>query len=165
MTTKFITTIRHEGLYCVWVLTANPRQPLACIWIDPQFRSGGLATVEQTAARSVSTSQSANKTVVRPGRKARLSTRLVPRNAPPLWRGKGRAVVRTIALVAIALSVLLNPASADVGAVTLTNTGNGTKQTTTNEQGQYSFRVVSVGKSELEISSPGFSRARQKAPT
>jgi hypothetical protein len=41
--------------------------------------------------------------------------------------------------------------------VTLNNLGNGTKQTTTtNDQGQYSFPVVPVGRYELEVSSPGF---------
>jgi DNA-binding MarR family transcriptional regulator len=41
--------------------------------------------------------------------------------------------------------------------VTLNNVGNGTKQTTTtNDQGQYSFPVVPVGRYELEISSTGF---------
>jgi hypothetical protein len=41
--------------------------------------------------------------------------------------------------------------------VSLNNVGNGTKQTTTtNDQGQYSFPVVPVGKYELEVNSPGF---------
>ena len=42
-------------------------------------------------------------------------------------------------------------------AVTLTNLGNGTKETTTtNDQGQYSFLIVPIGRYELEINSPGF---------
>jgi hypothetical protein len=42
-------------------------------------------------------------------------------------------------------------------AVTLSNAGNGTKQTTiTNDQGQYSFPVVPVGRYALAINSPGF---------
>jgi hypothetical protein len=41
--------------------------------------------------------------------------------------------------------------------VTLNHLGNETKQTTTtNDQGQYSFPVVPVGRYELEVSSPGF---------
>ena len=75
----------------------------------------------------------------------------------------------------VVLCFLLNTAWADVAGrisgmvrdpsgaflasatVSLTNLGNGTKQTTTtNDQGQYSFPVVSVGGYELEVSSPGF---------
>ena len=41
--------------------------------------------------------------------------------------------------------------------VALTNTSSGTKQTTTtNDQGQYSFPVVPIGRYGLEINSPGF---------
>jgi hypothetical protein len=75
----------------------------------------------------------------------------------------------------IVLCVLLSSAWADVAgrisgvvsdpggafvagaAVTLTNLGNGTKETTTtNDQGQYSFLIVPIGRYELEINSPGF---------
>jgi hypothetical protein len=55
--------------------------------------------------------------------------------------------------------IISHPSGAFVAGatVTLNNVGNGTKQTTTtNDQGQYSFPVVPVGKYELEVNSPGF---------
>jgi hypothetical protein len=55
--------------------------------------------------------------------------------------------------------IIRDPSGAFVAGatVTLNNVGNGIKQTTTtNEQGQYSFPVVPVGRYELEVSSPGF---------
>jgi hypothetical protein len=82
---------------------------------------------------------------------------------------------KRLSWVVVVLCFLLNPAWADVAGrisgmvsdpsgafiagatVTLNNVGNGTKQTTTtNDQGQYSFPVVPVGRYELGVSSAGF---------
>jgi Carboxypeptidase regulatory-like domain len=90
--------------------------------------------------------------------------------------------LRSFALIVIAVSVLLNPLWSDVGGriagvvtdpsdafvagatITLTNTSNGTKQTTTtNDQGRYSFPVVPVGKYELEITSSEFQTYKKTA--
>jgi hypothetical protein len=88
---------------------------------------------------------------------------------------KAGPVMKRLSWVVVVICFLLNIAWADVAGrisgmvsdpsgaflpgttVTLTNVGNGTKQTTaTNDQGQYSFPVVPVGKYELEVNSPGF---------
>ena len=55
MTTKFIPNIRHGGLYHVWVSTSDPRQPLTCIWMVPQFRSAELTKFEQSSAPCIKT--------------------------------------------------------------------------------------------------------------
>ncbi|MGA7925468.1 MAG: carboxypeptidase-like regulatory domain-containing protein [Candidatus Sulfotelmatobacter sp.] len=52
-----------------------------------------------------------------------------------------------------------HPSGACIAGATviLNHVGNAAKQTTTtNDQGQYSFPVVAVGRCELEIDSPGF---------
>jgi hypothetical protein len=50
MPTKLISPLPRLGLYCVWVATGNPRQPLACIWIDPETRSYELEHFQQVPA-------------------------------------------------------------------------------------------------------------------
>jgi len=39
MTTKCISNVLLQGLYCVWIMIGNPCRRLACVWIDPQMRS------------------------------------------------------------------------------------------------------------------------------
>jgi hypothetical protein len=170
MTTKFISNFPHLGLYCVWIKTGNPRRPLACIWIDPETRTSGLEYIRRPSEPCAS--QATNKTEACRDRKLNVTRRL----ATPRQRHTNRpGVARSFALTAVALFILLNAAWADIGgriagvvtdpssafvsgaAVTLTNTSNGIRQTAvTNDQGQYAFPVVSVGKYELEISAPGF---------
>jgi len=42
------------GLYCVWIETGNPRCPLACVWIDPEFRNIRIAEeTSLTPARAI----------------------------------------------------------------------------------------------------------------
>jgi hypothetical protein len=170
MTTKFISDFSHLGLYCVWIKTGNPRRPLACIWIDPETRTSGLQYVRQPSEPRAS--RPANKTEACRDRKLNVSRRLATsrqRHATP------PGVALSFALIAIAVLILLNVAWADIGGrisgvvadpsgafvsgatLTLTNTSSGTEQTAvTNDQGQYSFPVVSVGKYELEITASGF---------
>jgi hypothetical protein len=88
---------------------------------------------------------------------------------------KASSTIKRVSWVVVVLWFLLDTAWADVAGrvsgmvsdpsgaflasatVTLTSVDNGTKQTTTaNDQGQHSFPVVSVGRYELEVSSPGF---------
>jgi hypothetical protein len=173
MPTKFISTFPCQGLYCVWIATGNPRQPLACIWIDPQMRTYELEYSNRVPAGYAKPNRSVSEVEVHQDRHEFVSRPGTPNS--PRGHAKLPTILRSCALIVIALSVLVNPAWADVGGrvagfvadpsavflsaatVTLTSTGNGTKQAaTTNDQGQYSFPVVSVGKHELEISAPGF---------
>jgi Ca-activated chloride channel family protein len=55
MMSNFIPTLPRHTLYCVWVTTGDPRRPLECIWIDPEFRSFQLMDVEQTTPTSAKT--------------------------------------------------------------------------------------------------------------
>jgi hypothetical protein len=90
-------------------------------------------------------------------------------------KAKECSAIKRLAWVVVVLCFLLNTAGADVAGrisgmvsdpsgaiiagatVTLNNVSNGTKQAaTTNDQGQYSFPVVPVGRYELEVSSAGF---------
>jgi hypothetical protein len=173
MTNKFISNFSHQGLYCIWIKTGNPRQPLACVWIDPQMRSYELEYVRQSSAPCRNINQTGNNAELRRNRKVESGNRVTRLEAPR--RSHANELVLSVALITIALLILLSAAWADVGGriagvvtdpssafvsgvtVTLTNTSNGTKQTAvTNDQGQYSFPVVAVGRYELEISAPGF---------
>jgi Carboxypeptidase regulatory-like domain len=174
MPTNFVSTLPRMGLYCVWIATGNPRQPLACIWIDPRMRSYGLDYFQQAPIGRVESCNLTNKIGMCRDPKFKSSTGLVSFEVSRLSQTNGKRA-RWVALVLLALSVLLNLAWADVGGqiigvvtdpssafisratVTLTNADNGTKQTgITNDRAQYSFPVVPVGKYELEISAPGF---------
>lgn len=174
MPTNFVSTLPRMGLYCVWIATGNPRQPLACIWIDPEMRSYGLEDFQQAPTGCVESSQPTKTTEMCREQKRKSSTRLVSFEVSRLSRTNGNRAL-WVALVLLVLSLLLTPAWADVGGritgvvtdpssafvsgatVALTNANNGTKQTaTTNDQGQYSFPVVPVGNYGLEISAPGF---------
>src|ERR1700691_5823435 len=175
MTTKFTSTLPRQGLYCVWIATENPCQPLACIWIDPQVRSYELEHFQQAPTGCVDSCQVANQIETCRDRKPKSSRRSVTSKPSRQSQASRAGVVRWVAPIVLALCVLLNSSWADVGGriagvvtdpssaflagatVTLSNTNNGTKQTaTTNEQGRYSFPAVPVGKYELEISAPGF---------
>jgi hypothetical protein len=173
MTNKFISNFPHQGLYCVWTKTGNPRQPLACVWIDPQMRSYESEYVHQSSVACTKTNQAAEKGELCRNRKLKSASR-VTRFETARW-SQASGLVRSVALITIALLILLNAAWADIGGriagvvtdpsgafvsgatVTVTNAGNGTKQTAaTNDQGQYSFPVVPVGTYELEMRAPGF---------
>src|ERR1700688_1618974 len=88
---------------------------------------------------------------------------------------KTQLAMKHLSWTVIVLFILFHRAWADVGGritglvtdpsgafvagatVTLDNLANATRQTTTtNDQGQYSFPVVPVGRYELQIDSPGF---------
>ena len=175
MPTNFVSTLPRTGLYRVWIATGHPRQPLASIWIDPQMRSYASEYFQQAPSGCAESCSLTEATKSCRNRRLKSSTRLMTLKASRQSQARTAGVVRWVALAVLALSILLNPAWADVGgritgvvtdpssafipgaAVTLTNANNGTKQTaTTNEQGQYSFPVVPVGKYELEVSAPGF---------
>jgi hypothetical protein len=175
MTTKFISNFPQQGLYCIWIPTGNPRRPLACLWIDPEMRSYVLEYVRQPSVSCAKVNEPANKAELCRDRKLKSASRVTRFDTPRRSYSKSRGLVRAVALITVALLILLNAAWADIGGrisgvvtdpssafvsgatVTLTNTSNGTKQTAaTNDQGQYSFPVVPVGKYELEISAPGF---------
>jgi Ca-activated chloride channel family protein len=47
MANNFIPTLPRHTLYCVWIATGDPRRPLECIWIDPEFRSFHLMDSQQ----------------------------------------------------------------------------------------------------------------------
>jgi hypothetical protein len=149
------------------------------VWIDPQFRSfqfsdSAVEGVSATPARidacewgALSPSFQEQSRVFKP-------------TITPAFQGKESKIKtrRALGVLFFALTVLcvlLSSAWADVAgrisgvvsdpggafvagaAVTLTNVGNGTKEaTTTNDQGQYSFLIVPIGRYELEINSPGF---------
>jgi hypothetical protein len=175
MTNTFIPTLSRNPLYCVWIETGNPARPLDRVWIDPELRS--FVDVE-TAAPIHATNgecepEALAETLPPEGLFAgQLSILAVRREETKVKAG---SVMKRLSWVVVVVCFLLNIAWADVAGrisgiisdpsgafvagatVTLNNVGNGTKQTkTTNDQGQYSFPVVPVGKYELEVNSPGF---------
>ena len=171
MPTHFVPTWRPEPFYCFRVKTGNPRRPLACIWIDPQLRSAETMTIREVPLTSVTENELQNRAC-----SARAVCNAVTKpKVQRRWASKGHLITTQLTFALAAFCVLLGTAWADVGGrisgvvtdpsaaivagatVTLSNVGNGTKQTTTtNAQGQYSFPVVPVGRYELEIDSAGF---------
>ena len=81
MPTNFISTLPRMGLYCVWIPTGNLRQPLACIWIDPEVRSYGLEYFQQASSGCVENSQPRNKPETCRDRKHKSSRRFEAFNA------------------------------------------------------------------------------------
>ena len=55
MTSTFIPTLPRHTPYCMWIRTGDPRRPLECIWIDPEFRSFQFMDIQQTTATSTNT--------------------------------------------------------------------------------------------------------------
>ncbi|HWO38674.1 MAG TPA: TonB-dependent receptor, partial [Candidatus Acidoferrum sp.] len=174
MTNTFIPTLSRQPLYCVWIETGNPAHPLDRVWIDPELRS--FVDVKITPTRATNDEREpkvsagplpekglfAGQLFITPGRRKEME-------------GKACSAMKRLSWVVLVLWFLLNIAWADLAGrisgmvsdpsgafvagatVTLNNVGNGTHQTTTtNDQGQYSFPVVPVGKYELEVSSSGF---------
>lgn len=48
MTNNLISALPRHALYCVWITTGDPRRPLECAWIDPEFRSFQFMDIQQT---------------------------------------------------------------------------------------------------------------------
>jgi hypothetical protein len=175
MTNTFIPTLSHHPLYCVWIETGNPGRPLDRVWIDPELRS--FVDAEIAAPIRETNNQCEPEAPAEPVPKkglfaGQLSILAVRKEE---MKVKAGSVMKRLSWVVVVLWFLLNIAWADVAGrisgmvsdpsgafvpsatVSLNNVGNGTKQTTTtNDQGQYSFPVVPVGKYELEVNSPGF---------
>ena len=175
MTNTFIPTLSRNPLHCVWIETGNPAHPLDRVWIDPELRS--FVHVEPAAPLHATNDECEPEASAEPfPGKGLFAGQLF---MTPFRGGEMKveacSTIKKLTWVMVVLWFLLNTAWADVAGrisgmvsdpsgaflasatVTLSNVGNGTKQTTTtNDQGQYSFPVVSVGKYELEISSPGF---------
>ena len=175
MTTKFASNFHQQDLHCVWIATGNSRLPLACVWIDPHMRSYELKYVHQELTKREKSSQDSSKSKERQKSSADFSPRPFALSALRQSQEKKYGMLRLLAMTVITLCVLLSPAWGDVGGriagvvtdpsgafvtgatITLTNTDTEVKQfANTNDQGQYSFPVVSVGKYELDITSPGF---------
>jgi len=175
MTNTFIPTLNRNPLYCVWIETGNPARPLDRVWIDPELRS--FVDVETAAPIHWTNDESETEALAEPLPAKGLFAEQLFMTPVRREEMKVRAgsVMQRLSWVVVVLCFLLNIAWADVAGrisgtisdpsgafvagttVTLNNVGNGTKQTTTtNDQGQYSFPVVPVGKYELEINSPGF---------
>jgi hypothetical protein len=175
MTNTFIPTLSRNPLYCVWIETGNPARPLDRVWIDPELRS--FVDVEKAAPIHTTNDEcdpEARAEALPPEGlfAGRLSILAVRREEMKVMAG---LVMKRFSWMVVVLCFLLDIAWADVAGrisgfvndpsgalvagatVTLTNTSNGTKQTTTtNDQGQYSFPVVPIGRYGLEINSPGF---------
>jgi hypothetical protein len=175
MTNTFIPTLSRRPLFGAWIETGNPAHPLDRVWIDPELRS--FVDVETGAPIHATNDECEPEALAEalPPEEffaGQLSILAVRREEMTVKAG---SVMKRLSWVVVVLCFLLNIAWADVAGrisgiisdpggafvagatVTLNNVGNGTKQTTTtNDQGQYSFPVVPVGKYELEINSPGF---------
>src|SRR6202035_2374872 len=177
MTNTFIPTLNLHPLYCVWITTGNPSHPLDRVWIDPELRS--FVHVETSSPICESNIECEPEAQAKPLPEEGLFARqlFTPRKDTPREEMKVKAcsAMKRLSWVVVVLCLLLNTAWSDVAGrvsgmvsdpsgasvagatVTLNNVGNGTHQTaTTNDQGQYSFPVVPVGKYELEVSSSGF---------
>jgi len=175
MTNLFNPTKRLQSVYCVWIKTGNLRHPLDCVWIDLGRR---LANNESIRVAACETDGKRTQSVGKRGSptgQCIADLRVRRRSSGPLNR-RGGSLLRLL----IALAVLLSSAWAGVGGrisgvvtdpsaalvsgatITLTNANNRTKQTAvTNDRGQYSFPIVSIGMYELEISAPGFQPNKQ----
>ena len=175
MTNTFIPTLSRRPLYCVWIETGNPAHPLDRVWIDPELRS--FVDVEIAAPIRATNDECEPEAPAEPLPEkglfaGQLSITPVRRKE---MKVKACSAMKRLSWVVVVLCFLLNIAWADVAGrisgmvsdpsgafvpgatVTLNNVGNGTKQTTTtNDQGQYSFPVVPIGRYELEVNSPGF---------
>ena len=174
MTNTFIPTLNRNPLYCVWIETGNPAH-LDRVWIDPELRSFVdfeiAAPIRET--NKVCEPETPAEPVAKKGLFAgQLSITQIRRQER---KSEACFAMKRLSWVVVVFCFLLNIAWADVAGrisglvndpsgalvagatVALTNTNNGTKQTTTtNDQGQYSFPVVPIGRYELEINSPGF---------
>jgi hypothetical protein len=174
MTNKFIPTLARQPLYCLWIKTGNPKHPLDRVWIDPELRSFQFYDVNSAAPiRATNNECEPEAGAERSPVKGRLARELL---VTPFRREELKVkTMKRLSWVVAVLWFFLNTAWADVAGrvsgmvsdpsgalvagatVTLNNVGNGIKQSaTTNDQGQYSFLVVPIGRYELEINSPGF---------
>ena len=175
MTNTFIPTLNRNPLYCVWIETGNPAHPLDRVWIDPELRS--FVDVEIAVPIRETNNECEPETPAEPVAKKGLFAGQL--SITPI-RKQERKIEACLAMnrlswVVVVFCLLLNISWADVAGrisglvndpsgalvagatVALTNTNNGTKRTTTtNDQGQYSFPVVPIGRYGLEINSPGF---------
>jgi Carboxypeptidase regulatory-like domain len=174
MTNTFIPTLSRQPLYCVWIETGNPSRPLDRVWIDPELRSFVhmeiAAPVHETNHEFEA--EAAEALPEKGPFAGRLSISPITREEMKL---KAYSAMKRLSWAVVVLWFLLNITWADVAGrisgmvsdpsgasvagatVTLSNVGNGTKQTAiTNDQGQYSFPVVPVGRYELEVNSAGF---------
>jgi hypothetical protein len=175
MTNTFIPTLNRNPLYCVWIETGNPARPLDRVWIDPELRS--FVDVE-TAAPIHGTNNECEPEAPTESfpKKGLFAGQLftIP-NRREKMKVKSCSAMQRLSWIVVSLCFLLNIAWADVAGrisgmvsdpsgafvagatVILNNTSTGTKQTTTtNDEGQYSFPVIPIGRYELEIESPGF---------
>lgn len=177
MTNAFIPTLNRQPLYCVWIKTGNPSRPLACVWIDPQLRSFQLPNTGSAAPTRVNTDEHEREALVErcPEKGVFAKHICIPASQQKDMKAKTRLAMKPLSWFFVMFCLLLSSAWADVAGrisglvsdpsgafiagatVTLGNVDNVTKQTTTtNDQGQYSFPVVPVGRYELEMNSPGF---------
>jgi Carboxypeptidase regulatory-like domain len=173
MTNTFIPRLNRQPLYCVWIKTGNPEHPLDRVWIDPEFRSFHFFGTDEAAPICATNDECEPEALAEPFPRKGLFAK--PLFITPFGREEMKAktcsAMKGLSWVVVVLCFLLNTAWADVAGrisgmvsdpsgafvagatVTLNNVGNGTKQTTTtNDQGQYSFPVVPVGRYELEVS-------------
>lgn len=44
--------VRRNSLYCVWIATGNPAQPLIRVWIDREMRVAGSGNANNLEAYS-----------------------------------------------------------------------------------------------------------------
>ncbi len=61
MPSNLISTLPRPGLYCVWIATGNPRQPLACIWIDAETRGYRLEYFQAVPTGCIASRRLTNK--------------------------------------------------------------------------------------------------------
>jgi hypothetical protein len=177
MTNTSIPTLGRHPLYCFWIETGNPAQPLDRVWVDPEFRSFQFLDVEIAAPTLGKFDEDKPQTLGKrfPEKSLSAQRAFLSASERPTMKAKARFGMKPVSWMLVVLLFLLNSAWADVAGrisglindpsgalvagatVTLNNVANGTKQTTTsNDQGQYSFPVVPIGRYELEINSPGF---------
>jgi hypothetical protein len=145
MTNNFIPTLSRQPLYCVWIETGNPAHPLDCVWIDPELRS--FVNVEIAASNDENKPEAPAEPLSKEGLCAgQLFMTQVRREEK---RARECSAMNRLSWVVVVLWFLLSTAWADVAGrvsgmvsdpsgvfgagatVTVNNTSNGTKQTTT----------------------------------
>jgi hypothetical protein len=172
---KFENMVSRRGLYCVWICThEGPHAPLVSVWIDPAMTSfepqGAMENCDSAGVSNVSAKgyQQGNEEdefqegervtpADRPLSLLRSSLTLVFLCLFLLPVGRSQTTGKITGIVKDQTDAVI--AGAEAAAL---NTETGARQTTTtNENGAFTFPVVSVGQYELDINSTGFKPYRR----
>jgi hypothetical protein len=172
---NFENVAARRGLYCVWICAhEGPHAPLVSVWIDPAITSfesqGAREACDSEGVSTVSAKgyrQGGDEDELREGERVTLANRPLSLLRSSLTLvflflfllpvGRSQTTGKITGIVKDQTDAVI--AGAEVAAL---NTETGAKQTTsTNENGAFTFPVVSVGQYELDVNSTGFKPYRR----